>query len=542
MGLLKKLKKNGGKSSLVNKDSASHQKSEMKKLVSEVSNLGACEEKHPGNICIGVAGVDAVLYNGIPKKHLVLVAGNAGTGKTVFGLQTANYHASNGKKVFYMSFEESEEQLISHMKGFGWNPEELIKKGNLMIKQDSPYDVARKVDILLAKEKKELHANIKPMILPDGFKPDIFIIDSLTALAAAFESQTSGLYRLYLDRLYRFLKEQSCTCFLISESTGSEKNLSQTGIDEFVVDAVFGLYYNSGEQQTIRTFNVVKVRGTDYRSGKVNFDITSEGIVVYPKIPIDRKISKTEFKNRVSTGISELDKMLQGGYPEGHMIMLSGNTGSGKTTTSMQFLLKGLEKGEKVIYINLEEPTSQILKTSEEHGWDLQKYEKEGRLKFITPDLIDIYPDRILYQILHEVQKSNSTRVVIDSISSIISAGVNRDQLREFLLQLTGYFKTKGITCIMTYLNEDIFGGTAANTLAGGASSELRLSSVVDCIILLRYLERKNSIFKILNILKLRGSGHDKSIREFEITKEGVQIGERILSVNKISSKKRKKN
>ncbi len=376
------------------------------------------------------------------------------------------------------------------------------------------------------------------MILPEGFKPDILIIDSLSALAAAFESQTSGLYRLYLDRLYRFLKEQSCTCFLISESTGSKDHLSPTGIDEFVVDAVLALYYNPGEQQTVRTFNVVKVRGTEYRSGKVNFDITSEGIVVYPKIPVNRALSKTEFKNRVSTGVAELDEMLQGGYPEGHMVMLSGNTGSGKTTLAMQFLLKGLQKGEKAIYINLEEPTDQILKTSEEHDWDLEKYEKNGSLKFITPNLIDIYPDRILYQILHEVQKSDPERVVIDSVSSIISAGVNRDQLREFLLQLTGYFKTKGITCIMTYLNEEIFGGTAENTLAGGASSELRLSSVVDCIILLRYLERKNSIFKLLNILKLRGSGHDKSIREFDIAKEGVQIGKRILNLNEISSEK----
>ena len=303
MGLLKKLGNKEEKSSPV-KECGKHQKSEMKKLVSEVSHLGACEKKHPENICIGVTGIDDVLYNGIPKKHLVLVAGSAGTGKTVFGLQTANYHALNGKKVFYMSFEESEEQLISHMRGFGWNPEELIRKGNLMIKQDSPYNVARKVDALLAKEKKELHANIKPMILPEGFKPDILIIDSLSALAAAFESQTSGLYRLYLDRLYRFLKEQSCTCFLISESTGSKEHLSPTGIDEFVVDAVLALYYNPGEQQTVRTFNVVKVRGTDYRSGKVNFDITSEGIVVYPKIPINRELSKTEFKNRVSTGVS----------------------------------------------------------------------------------------------------------------------------------------------------------------------------------------------------------------------------------------------
>lgn len=531
MGLLKELDKK--EKELDSSKKKGYMMEMIKEVSSELSKGGNCDENT--HVKTGVPGLDNTIYQGIPKGHLVLISGCTGTGKTVLGLQIANYHASQGKKVLFMSFEETKKQLISHMKNFGWNPEKLIKKGNLNIQQQSAYDVARKIDALMAKEKKELKSDIKTTIIPENFEPDIVVIDSLSALAAAFETQTKGTYRLYIDKIYSFLKEKYCTSFLISEKTGGSEIFSPMGVDEFIFDSVISLIYNPGEQQTVRSLEVIKIRGTDYRSGKINFEITGEGIVVYPKIPVDRNVGKTEFKNRKGSGIKELDKMLNGGYPEGHMIMISGNTGSGKTTFGMQFLIEGIKRGEKAIYINLEESTSQIIKTAKEHGWDLEKYKKQGKLKFVTPNLIDIYPDRVLYQILHEVQKSDSKRVVIDTLSSMISANINKNQLREFLLQLTGYFKTKGIICVMTYLIEEMFGGTNVQVLGSGVSSELRLSSIVDGIIILRYLETERSVDKVVNVLKLRGSGHDKAIRKFDLDKGGVKIdlGKQISDTSK---------
>ncbi|MDD5588103.1 MAG: ATPase domain-containing protein [Candidatus Nanoarchaeia archaeon] len=126
----------------------------------------------------GIEGLDELFQDGIPKGCSVLIAGGAGSGKTIFCLQTLNYHAIQGKKCLYMSFEESEERLMEHMEGFGWNPKELIKKGNLIIKRFNPFDITRSVDALLMKAKGELLIDVEPIILPEKFKPDIIVVDS----------------------------------------------------------------------------------------------------------------------------------------------------------------------------------------------------------------------------------------------------------------------------------------------------------------------------------------------------------------------------
>jgi len=270
------------------------------------------------------------------------------------------------------------------------------------------------------------------------------------------------------------------------------------------------------------------MRGIEFRSGAVVFDINSSGLLLYPKIPIDRTVATTEFKIRVSSGIKELDALCDGGpdgFPQGHVIMVAGNTGSGKTTFGLHFLIDGLKKGESAVYVALEESSSQIKKTALEHGWDLKKYEKSGKLIFINPDLIDLNPDKLLYKIVNTVNKIGATRVVLDSISSLESATMNKIKVREFLIQFSGFMKTKGTTSMLTYLSEETFSAESGQLLGSGSSSELRLSSIVDGIILLRYVERGQSVAKLLNILKMRGASHNKKIWQFEIGKNGVILG-----------------
>jgi len=105
------------------------------------------------------------------------------------------------------------------------------------------------------------------------------------------------------------------------------------------------------------------------------------------------------------------------------------------------------------------------------------------------------------------------------------SAAMNKNKVREFLLQLSGLLKTKGVTAVMTYLSEEVFSAESGQLLGGGASSELRLSSIVDGTIILKYVEREQSVMKLINILKMRGSPHDKKIWQFEVEKDGIKIG-----------------
>ena len=232
-------------------------------------------------IFTGVPGFDDLLEEGIPKGAAVLIAGGAGSGKTIFCLQTLAYHASHGEKCFYMSFEESEKRLKEHMKDFGWDADKLIKSGKLKIQRYSPFEITRSVDAMLAKEKGELLIDLDPVILPKGFKPDFIVLDSLTAVASAFTGREDS-YRIYIEQLFRFFEKMGATAFLITETKQIPEIFSTTGVEEFLADGVIVLYNIKRGNLRENAIEVLKLRGTKHQKKIVAMQITNKGIIVYP--------------------------------------------------------------------------------------------------------------------------------------------------------------------------------------------------------------------------------------------------------------------
>jgi circadian clock protein KaiC len=230
----------------------------------------------------GIAGFDKLFDKGIPKGSSVLVAGGAGSGKTILCLQTLVNKAKDGKKCFYMSFEESEDRLIEHMEEFGWNPRELIKKGTLKLQRMNPFDITRNVDALLAKQKGELLIDIDPVIMPKEFKPDFVVIDSLTAIASAFTGKEDS-YRIYIEQLFRFFEKLGSTNFLITETKQIPEIFSQTGVEEFLADGVIVFYNFKRGDVREKGIEVLKMRGENHQKKIVALTISSGGITVYPE-------------------------------------------------------------------------------------------------------------------------------------------------------------------------------------------------------------------------------------------------------------------
>ncbi len=183
----------------------------------------------------GVPGFDELLEQGIPEGNSIIVAGGAGSGKTIFCLQILAYHALQNENCLYMSFEESRESLIEHMEDFEWEPQKLLESGNLRIERFNPFDITRNVDALLAQQKGELLIDIDPVIIPGDFKPKFIVIDSLTAIASAFTGKEDS-YRIYIEQLFRFFEKIGATSFLITETEQIPKIFSQTGVEEFLAD------------------------------------------------------------------------------------------------------------------------------------------------------------------------------------------------------------------------------------------------------------------------------------------------------------------
>lgn len=240
-------------------------------------------KQHPKKkeyIQLGVPGFDTLLQKGIPKASSILVCGGAGTGKTIFGLQAVYAAAKRGEKAMYMSFEESEDRLREHMHDFGWDCETYEKKGLLIIKRYKPFDITKTIEALLMKAKGELIIDLKPVIFPQGFQPDILVIDSLSAISAAFVGREET-YRVYIEQLFLLLEKTGTTSLLITETEQIPSTfLTKTGIEEFLADGVILLYYVRLDHRREHSCEILKMRGSKHVQEIVPVQITDKGIRV----------------------------------------------------------------------------------------------------------------------------------------------------------------------------------------------------------------------------------------------------------------------
>ncbi|HLG24362.1 MAG TPA: ATPase domain-containing protein [Candidatus Nanoarchaeia archaeon] len=235
---------------------------------------------------IGVPGFDELIdKGGVSKGMSILVSGGPGSGKTTFCLQTLAHGASVGEKCLYLSFEESEERLKGHMRNYGLNPDELEKKGTLLIKRMDPFRISRSVEALLAKARGELLIEIDELegLIPEGFTPQRIVLDSLSAVAAAFAGKDEG-YRIYIEQLFKALENIGALSFLITEINLEKSQYSRSGIEEFLSDGVIAFYNIRKGNVRVSAVEIVKLRGSSHKKKIVPFSIISgKGIEVYPQ-------------------------------------------------------------------------------------------------------------------------------------------------------------------------------------------------------------------------------------------------------------------
>jgi len=263
-----------------------HTVTEAKKISRQLKAIEIKKDgKEPrGWVKTGIQGLDDLFEKGIPKGSSMLIAGGAGSGKTIMCLQMLAYGCSKGEKCLYLSFEESEEHLIQHMRDFGWEPEPWIKGGLLIIKRLDAFEIARSVEALLAKARGELMIEFEgvPGLIPAGFKPDRICLDSLTAVAAGFVGKEES-YRAYISQLFRMLEKLGATSFLITETEKLPDMYSSTGVEEFLADGIIALYNIRRDNLRVNAVEIVKLRGGKHERRVIPFNIVpKEGIVAYP--------------------------------------------------------------------------------------------------------------------------------------------------------------------------------------------------------------------------------------------------------------------
>lgn len=470
------------------------------KLLHERREGQGNSKESSGRAPTGIVGLDSLIQGGLPIHSLTLLGGRPGTGKTLLAARFLYEGASNGESSIYVSFAETRAQFVSNMSMFGLDFQKLIERKVfefMDLTTASPEAVSDALELVLTRVAE--------------MRAKRLVIDSFTAIAQAFDKLIDARMALHVI-LGRLVREEECTTLLLVEMPYGTERIG-LGIEEFVADGIITLDSISHKGGFLRTINVKKMRGTQIKLDRSTYEISSEkGFVVFPALEL--QIEPGLGKNRISTRIPGFDDMIQGGLPERSVSTLVGAAGTGKTTFALQYVYNGAnEIHEKGLLVSFGESRDQLEVVGKGLGMDrLDELTSNGLLT-----IVGILPERSSIEahaahIERLLSETNARRVVFDDVTALQS--ICTDEEFYFLLKkLTQIAKSHNATTILTITTSD---------LAGTSITGMGLSTLMDSIILMRYVEIEGKMDRSLILLKMRGTKHDNSIKKFRIDRGGI--------------------
>ncbi len=459
----------------------------------------------------GIPSFDVIAKGGLPKNRTTLVSGTAGSGKTVFAMQfLAAGIRGAGETGVFVTFEESAADIRKNMRSFGWELEQWERENKLAFVDASP-DPDIEVIESGSFDLGALLARVQHAVKKVGATR--VSVDSLGAVFSQVSDQS--IVRRELFRIASALKGMGVTAVLTAERANDYGPVARFGVEEFIADNVMILRNVLDAENRRRTIEILKFRGTEHQKGEVPFTIVPDGgLVVIPLSAIQLRQRSSDV--RISSGSVDLDDMCGGGFFRDSVILVSGATGTGKTLTVTQFLEGGAANGERCLLLAFEESREQLFRNAIGWGVDFDRMERDGLLRVVCdyPEVAGL--EDWLISIQRIIQDFKPKRVALDSLSALERGGTIK-AFREFVIGITSFIKQQEITGLFT--------STTATLMGGSSITETHISTLTDSIILLRYVEMFGEMKRGLTVLKMRGSPHEKQIREFTIDGSGMHLG-----------------
>ena len=457
----------------------------------------------------GVPGLDNLLGGGLPEFSFNLIAGAPGCGKTTLAHQIMFSLANpNNRALFFTVLGEPPLKMLRYQQQFPFfdinKVNESIRFVNLstdLLEGDFDRVLSR-----IAEEVKE-------------YSPSFVFVDSFRSVVQSAKREDQGASELqrFVQQLGMQMTSWQATTFLIGEYLMPEAESSPVFT---VADGILWLSQNLHRNSMVRKMQVVKMRGQAQAPGLHTFRISDEGIKVFPRaiiehdVEVDPTIKVSTGENRVPMGTPGLDEMLGGGLPVGYSLLVVGPSGSGKTVLATEFLAEGVRRGEPGVIAAFEKSPSQLLSNK------LNALVKAGHVGVIDTRSLDLSIDETLHDLIAMINRMQAKRVVIDSLSGfeLALAPEFKEDFRGSLYRMVAELTGMGMTILMTSELEDRY-------------TDLRFSPfgsafLADAIIVQRYIEIVGQFKRVLSVVKVRGSQHSKDIRSFDITDEGIVIGE----------------
>jgi circadian clock protein KaiC len=460
-------------------------------------------------LATGVPGLDQVLGGGLPEYSFNLIAGSPGSGKTTLAHQIMFEIATPERPAVYFTvLGEPPIKMLRYQQQMSFfNP---TKVGEV-IRFVSLSEEVLHLDLekVLERIVREVEETNPSVVVVDSFRT---VIRATSAVGTA-ESSLQG----FVQRLALHLTTWQVTSFLVGEY--SEGEMANNPVFT-VADGIFWLFQSIERNSIVRKLQVVKQRGQAPMPGLHTFRITNDGLQVFPRIPQQSLAPRrARPSSRARTGIAELDEMLNGGFPAGDSVLITGPSGAGKTILATQFIAEGVAQGEPAVIAVFEEHPQEYLDRAKGLGFDLEAMIAAGQLRVMYLRPLDLSVDETLQGIREAAEEIGAKRVVIDSISGfeLALAPTFRDDFRESLYRLVRSLTNRDITVLMTVEIVQSFDQLSF--------SQHEISFLADDVILQRYVELGGQLRKVITVVKMRGSDHSKDFREYAITDHGLAVG-----------------
>lgn len=456
----------------------------------------------------GIEGLDTILGGGLPRNRVYLLQGEPGVGKTTIALQFLLTGAQAKENGLYITLSETKEELEEVGNSHGWNLDaiSLFELSSLAEQLQGETD-----STFFHPSEIELNRTTKALLDEvERVKPARVVFDSLSEMRMLAESPLR--YRRQILQLKQFFSGKKCTVLLLDDSPSGSRDLQI----ESVAHGVIGLEKASPMYGVARRrLNVHKIRGVHFREGHHDFILRKGGVTIFPRLVAAEHHADFKRENFPS-GLPGLDELLGGGIDRGTSNMFMGPPGTGKSTVAMKFATAAAERGERVLFLCFDETIGTIMARARQLEMNLERHVRSGLIVIEQIDPAEISPGEMTSRIRTAIEQHATRMLVLDSINGYLNAMPDERFLNLQLHELLAYLNQQGVITIMILAQQGLMGST---------QSVVDLTYLADTVVLWRYYEAFGTVKQALSVVKKRSGNHERTIRDIEISKGGINVG-----------------